>query len=214
MIPILNNMNFVYVVAFLWVGFPICTALLCSQCYSMTVRNHTNMERWFHSMVPNLYDPQCGIAYHNTRSRTTTPVPQIRNQQPVLPTSCQISAVAGTNTEIRCGFYTGYIETVTHNGVGIASLNIFSMTCFNVDVNVEWACKFREFPVPGDNLHFNRILQNKFSNLVTLTRFVGSVCYCRRSDCTDVINGSSQSKAQTLVTSLLVFFLLLFRRIF
>ena len=93
------------------------TALICTQCYSMTVKEHEKMETWFLEMIPNLHDPQCGEAYHSMAS--STPAPKIiSNQQPVLPTTCEISAVAGTNTEIRCGFYKGYIETRAHNGIG------------------------------------------------------------------------------------------------
>lgn len=95
---------------------------------------------------------------------------------------------------------------------GTASLNVFSMTCYNVDINVDWGCTAREFPLPGDNLHFDNILRSKFSNTVVLTRFVGSVCYCRRTDCTDVINGSSKITPPVLWSVLLGLILVLIRR--
>lgn len=165
----------------------------------------------FQSILPSLHDSQCGIAYHSMM--TSTPTPQLPfNQQPVLPTDCTLSAVAGTNTEIRCGFYKGYIEVMTPDGSGTASLNVFSMTCYNVDINVDWGCTAREFPLPGDNLHFDNILRSKFSNTVVLTRFVGSVCYCRRTDCTDVINGSSKITPPVLWSVLLGLILVLIRR--
>lgn len=95
---------------------------------------------------------------------------------------------------------------------GTASLNVFSMTCYNVDINVDWGCTAREFPLPGDNLHFENILQSKFSNTVVLTRFVGSVCYCRRTDCTDVINGSSKLTPPVLWSVLLGLLLVLVKK--
>lgn len=95
---------------------------------------------------------------------------------------------------------------------GTASLNVFSMTCYNVDINVDWGCTAREFPLPGDNLHFENILQSKFSNTVVLTRFVGSVCYCRRTDCTDVINGSSTLTPPVLWSVLLGLLLVLVKK--
>lgn len=95
---------------------------------------------------------------------------------------------------------------------GAASLNVFSMTCYNVDINVDWGCTAREFPLPGDNLHFENILQSKFSNTVVLTRFVGSVCYCRRTDCTDVINGSSKLTPPVLWSALLGLLLVLVKK--
>lgn len=95
---------------------------------------------------------------------------------------------------------------------GTASLNVFSMTCFNVDINVDWGCTAREFPLPGDNLHFENILQSKFSNTVVLTRFVGSVCYCRRTDCTDVINGNSKLTPPVLWSVLLGLLLVLVKK--
>ena len=97
---------------------------------------------------------------------------------------------------------------------GAATLNIFSMTCYNVDVNVDWGCSVREFPLPGDNLHFNNILQSKFSNLLTFDRFVGSVCYCRRTDCTDVINGSSTGNPPIIATLLFSLFFILGRKFY
>ncbi|XP_022343485.2 uncharacterized protein LOC111136705 [Crassostrea virginica] len=207
------GLNQIPLILLVCVGFPFCSALICTQCYSMTVKEHEKMETWFLEMIPNLHDPQCGEAYHSMAS--STPAPKIiSNQQPVLPTTCEISAVAGTNTEIRCGFYKGYIETRAHNGVGAATLNIFSMTCYNVDVNVDWGCSVREFPLPGDNLHFNNILQSKFSNLLTFDRFVGSVCYCRRTDCTDVINGSSTANPPIIATLLFSLFFILGRKFY
>lgn len=198
-------------VALLCVIFPLCSALQCTQCYSLTPRVFTNMGTVFQSILPSLHDSQCGIAYHSMM--TSTPTPQLPfNQQPVLPTDCTLSAVAGTNTEIRCGFYKGYIEVMTPDGSGTASLNVFSMTCYNVDINVDWGCTAREFPLPGDNLHFDNILRSKFSNTVVLTRFVGSVCYCRRTDCTDVINGSSKITPPVLWSVLLGLILVLIRR--
>lgn len=201
-----------YAITLLFIGCPLSAALLCSQCYSMTVRNQSNMDPLFQSVAPSLYSSQCGAEYHRALGVTPQPV-MGSNQQPVLPTTCQIMAVAGTNTEIRCGFYTGYIDVTTHSGEGRASLNVFSMTCFNVDVNVEWPCKAREFPIPGDHRHFDLILQNKFRNLLKLTRFVGSVCYCRRPDCTDVTNGSSET-VPSVALSLLPSVLVLFRKFY
>lgn len=193
-------------------GFSLCSALECTQCHSLTARDFTNMGSVFQNILPSLHDPQCGMAYHSLM--TTTPTPQQPfNQQPVLPTTCTLSAVAGTNTEIRCGFYTGYIGVKSQDGSGSANLNIFSMTCYNVDVNVDWGCTVREFPLPGDNLHFNNILRSKFSNTVVLDRFVGSVCYCRRTDCTDVINGSSTLAPPVLWSVLLSFILVLVRKV-
>ncbi|XP_061197098.1 uncharacterized protein LOC133205328 [Saccostrea echinata] len=206
------ELKVLYAITLLFFGYPLSAALMCSQCYSMTVRNQSNMDPLFNSVAPSLFSPQCGAAYHSAIS--TTPQPMVvSNQQPVLPTTCQITAVAGTNTEIRCGFYKGFIDVTTHNGEGKASLSVFSMTCFNVDVNVEWPCKVREFPVPGDTRHFDLILQNKFRNLLKLTRFVGSVCYCHRADCTDAINGSSAT-IPSIAFTLLLSFLVLFRKFY
>ena len=84
----------------------------------MTVKEHSNMETWFLALIRNLHDPQCGEAYHSVASSTPAPQIIISNQQPVVPTTCEISAVAGTNTEIRCGFYKGYIHIRTSNGIG------------------------------------------------------------------------------------------------
>lgn len=93
-------------------------ALMCTQCHSLTATSVMNMGTVFQSILPNLHDPQCGLAYHSLMTTTPTPM-QPFNQQPVLPTTCTISAVGGTNTEIRCGFYKGYIEVMSQDGIGI-----------------------------------------------------------------------------------------------
>ncbi|KAK3105205.1 hypothetical protein FSP39_019698, partial [Pinctada imbricata] len=175
----------------------------CKQCSTSSLLSQTSIKQEISLVLPSMYNPSCRIG-------VTTQTTPAFSTNVIFPSICPTDVVPETNSEIRCGYYTGRLTAKVADGLGQFTTSTFSMRCFQVITSAQYGCKDIDTLTSDDIIHFQNLLQSKFSSLVTFHGFEGARCYCRNSDCGDVsgakmLNMGVWSTCLSMLTALVVF---------